>query len=211
MHIMSLPAATAYFLCKIKLSMSSSGSKELNMLRIENIKKLFDILIDDYKLLTNCIEELFINPVQKENKDKTKSIDQKEEDNNKSLNNIGSAKYTRKVRKYPYLPYLISNKVLVNHNVYFKALINDMFFGVHEVTTLYGLQNTLLKTVKHLENAQVNLNVNYKITQIQPMHNDVLNYLSELSSVVKDCLYTIFLSQPYIHKSPKKYTTKKFS
>ncbi|SOV21550.1 conserved Plasmodium protein, unknown function [Plasmodium sp. DRC-Itaito] len=208
MHIMSLPAATAFFLCKIKLSMSSSGSKELNMLRIENTKKLFDILIDDYKLLTNCIEELFINPIQNENKETTKLIDKKEEDSNKSLNNNRSTIYSRKVRRYPYLPYLISNKVSMNHNVYFKALISDMFFGVHEVTTLYGLQITLLKTVKHLENAQVNLNVNYKITQIQPMHNDVLNYLSELSNVVKDCLYTIFLSQPYIHKSPKKYTTK---
>ncbi|SBT77875.1 conserved Plasmodium protein, unknown function [Plasmodium ovale] len=226
--VLSLPAATAFFLCKIKLSIASSGSKETNIVRIENLKKLFDILINDYKLLTNCIEKLFLKKKKNDN-DKDNFHDNSTfggDDNlvhlshneqgrkiNLQIKNteIGSGKFSRfrkKRKKFSYLPFLISNKSCMDQNVYLKSLIGDMFFGVHEAKTLYDLQNTLLKTVKHLETSQININVNYKIVQIQPIHNDVLFYLSELSKVVKECLYTIFLSQPYIHKSSEKYTTK---
>ncbi|CRH01094.1 conserved Plasmodium protein, unknown function [Plasmodium relictum] len=209
-QILSLPASTAFFLCKIKLSMSS-GNKENNVLRIENTRKLYEILINGYKLLSSCIEELFINK-KNDNVNTRNSLDSekesilpnKSEETNNQLNKIN-----KKKRKYSHLPYFTSNKMSMNENIHFKNIINDMFFGVHEVKTLYDLQNTLLKTVKHLETAQINLNVNHKFTQIKPIHNDVLFYLSELSNVVKECLYTIFLSQPYIHKSPKKYSTKR--
>ncbi|CRG93620.1 conserved Plasmodium protein, unknown function [Plasmodium gallinaceum] len=209
-QLLSLPAATAFFLCKIKLSMSN-GNKENNVLRIENTKKLYEILMNDYKLLSNCIEQLYINK-RNDGDNMKNSVDyvkdnilqnQSEEVNNPSI------KFNKNKCKYSHLPYFTSNKISMNENIHFINIINDMFFGVHEVKTLYDLQNTLLKTVKHLETAQINLNVNHKFTQIKPIHNDVLICLSELSKVVKECLYTIFLSQPYIHKSPKKYSTKR--
>ncbi|SCO93335.1 conserved Plasmodium protein, unknown function [Plasmodium malariae] len=251
MKFLSLPAATAFFICKIKLSMASSSTRQINIVRMENTKKLFGILIDDYKLLSKCIEELFINkrkgvdaPVGSGGRAGTDDyVDHygdtgasagtgqvkcryrcrwlniemsgsHQRETQRSMKNSGTEKnnkfshFNKKRKKFSYLPYLISNKSTINQNVYFKTLIGDMFFGIHEVKTLYDLQNTLLKTVKHLEMSQINLNVNYKITQITPIHNDMLSYLSELANVVKECLYIIFLSQPYIHKSPKKYTTK---
>ncbi|ANQ09043.1 Uncharacterized protein PCOAH_00036800 [Plasmodium coatneyi] len=238
--ILSVPAATAFFLCKIKLSMSGSGGKEeVNALRMENIKKLFEILIDHYKLLTNCVEQLFINRGRETIDGGSETIDAGSETINgeeeySSDNSYISDQSTsfrgrtrmsfsmehtqdrssqygvspRKRRTYSYLPYLTSGRVDVKQNAHFEALIGDMFFGEHEVKTLHELQSTLLKTVKYLEAAQINLKVNYKITQIHQIHNDVLGYLSELSNVVKDCLYIVFLSQPYIHKSPKKYVTR---
>ncbi|SBS90202.1 hypothetical protein PMALA_028960 [Plasmodium malariae] len=248
MKFLSLPAATAFFICKIKLSMASSSTRQINIVRMENTKKLFGILIDDYKLLSKCIEELFINkrkgvdaPVGSGGRagtddyvdhygdtgasagtgadgyihdDNIEMSGSHQRETQRSMKNSGTEKnnkfshFNKKRKKFSYLPYLISNKSTINQNVYFKTLIGDMFFGIHEVKTLYDLQNTLLKTVKHLEMSQINLNVNYKITQITPIHNDMLSYLSELANVVKECLYIIFLSQPYIHKSPKKYTTK---
>ncbi|KJP88905.1 hypothetical protein AK88_01399 [Plasmodium fragile] len=230
--ILSVPAATAFLLCKIKLSMWGNGGKEeVNALRMENTKMLFEILIDDYKLLANCIEQLFINGGREVADGGREAVDGQEYSSDNSYisdqstsfggrprrnfsvgdTHDGSSQYemsTRKRRTYSYLPYLASNKVDVKQNAHFEALIGDMFFGVHEVKTLYELQSTLLKTVKYLEAAQINLKVNYKITQIQQIHNDVLGYLSELSNVVKDCLYIVVLSQPYMHKSPKKYITK---
>ncbi|GAB67504.1 hypothetical protein PCYB_115240 [Plasmodium cynomolgi strain B] len=251
--ILSVPAATAFFLCKIKLSMSGRGGKEeVNVLRMENTRKLFEILIDDYKLLANCVEQSFINRGREGVYGGGEAVygggeavygggeavygsgesfhgEEYSSDNSHISNQStsfrgrprkdfsvehppdGSSQYgvaPRKRRTYSYLPYLVSNKVGMKENIHFEDLIGDMFFGAHEVKTLYELQSTLLKTVKYLEAAQINLKVNYKITQIQKIHNDLLGYLSELSNVVKDCLYIVFLSQPYIHKSPKKYTTK---
>ncbi|CAA9989294.1 conserved Plasmodium protein, unknown function [Plasmodium knowlesi strain H] len=231
--ILSLPAATAILLCKIKLSMlGSKGKEEVNALRMENTRKLFEILMDDYKLLKNCVEQLFINRGRESVDGGGETINGEREyssDNSylsdKSTSFRGGSRMSfsmednqdrssqyelsaRKRRTYSYLPYLVSGRVDVKQNAHLEGLIGDMFFGEHEVKTLYELQRTLIKTAKYLEATQINLKVNYKITQIHQIHNDVLGYLSELSSVVKDCLYIVFLSQPYVHKSPKKYITR---
>ncbi|EUD66308.1 hypothetical protein C922_03224 [Plasmodium inui San Antonio 1] len=244
--ILSVPAATAFFLCKIKLSMLGRGGKEeMNALRMENMRKLFEILIDDYKVLANCIEHLFIHRDGEAVAGGGETVYRGREMAHRGSESIDAEEYSSdnspishrstsfrgrprtdfsmedtpdrssqygvspRIRKtYSYLPYLVSNKMDVKQNAHLESLLGDMFFGVHEVKTLHELQSTLLKTVKYLEAAEINLKVNYKITQIQQIHNDVLGYLSELSDVVKDCLYIVFLSQPYIHKSPKKYATK---
>ncbi|VTZ66215.1 conserved Plasmodium protein, unknown function [Plasmodium chabaudi chabaudi] len=211
--VLSLPSSTAFFLCKIKLAMQCNNmDNPENNERVENCKKLFEILIHDYKMLENYIENLFTshnNPDQNMNvhNNSTQIFSWTEGKNKRNgkenmLNNFSNK------TKYYYLPYLVSNKVCVNKNIYFKTLISDMFFGAHQIKTLYNLQNTLLKTVKYIETTQINININYKLKEMQPFHNNILSYLLELSNVVKSCLYSTILSQPYIHKSPKKYVTK---
>ncbi|SCO73815.1 conserved Plasmodium protein, unknown function [Plasmodium vivax] len=237
--ILSVPAATAFFLCKVKLTMSGGGGKgEVNALRVENTRRLFEALIDGYKLLASCVEQVFITGGGEAVNRGGNSTDGEEyPSDNSHISNQGtsfrggahfsvedtpggSSLYGSSPdgsslhgsspygRTYSHLPYLLSSKLDVKQNGHLEALMGDMFFGVHEVKSLHELQSTLLKTVKHLEVAQINLKVNYKITQIQQIHNDVLGYLAELSNVVRDCLYIVFLSQPYVHKSPKKYATK---
>ncbi|KMZ79414.1 hypothetical protein PVIIG_04090 [Plasmodium vivax India VII] len=176
--ILSVPAATAFFLCKVKLTMSGGGGKGEGT----SFRGGAHFSVED----TPGGSSLYGSSPD-----------------GSSLH--GSSPYGR---TYSHLPYLLSSKLDVKQNGHLEALMGDMFFGVHEVKSLHELQSTLLKTVKHLEVAQINLKVNYKITQIQQIHNDVLGYLAELSNVVRDCLYIVFLSQPYVHKSPKKYATK---
>ncbi|CAD2083769.1 conserved Plasmodium protein, unknown function [Plasmodium vinckei lentum] len=211
--VLSLPASTAFFLSKIKLAMQCNNmDKPENIERVENCKKLFEILINDYKMLENCIENIFTshnNPDQNMNvhNNSTQIFSWTERENKRNGKENIFNNFSNKA-KYYYLPYLVSNKVSVNKNIYFKTLINYMFFGAHQIKTLYNLQNTLLKTVKYIETTQINININYKLKEMQPFHNNLLSYLLELSNIVKSCLYSAFLSQPYIHKSPKKYVTK---
>ncbi|KEG00278.1 conserved Plasmodium protein, unknown function [Plasmodium vinckei vinckei] len=211
--VLSLPASTAFFLSKIKLAMQCNNmDKPENIERVENCKKLFEILINDYKMLENCIENIFTshnNPDQNMNvhNNSTQIFSWTERENKRNGKENIFNNFSNK-GKYNYLPYLLSNKVCVNKNIYFKTLISDMFFGAHQIKTLYNLQNTLLKTVKYIETTQINININYKLKEMQPFHNNILSYLLELSNIIKSCLYSAFLSQPYIHKSPKKYVTK---
>ncbi|CXH80187.1 conserved Plasmodium protein, unknown function [Plasmodium berghei] len=210
--VLSLPAFTAFFLCKTKLAMQCNNmDNPENIERVENCKKIFEILINDYKMLENCIEHIFtshnnLDENMNTHNNSTQIFRRTEVENKRNGKENIFNNFSNKSKNY-YLPYMVSNKVCVNKNIYFKASISDMFFGAHKIKTLYNLQNTLLNTVKYIETTQININVNYKLKKMQPFHNNILSYLFELSNIVKSCLYSTFLSQPYIHKSPKKYVT----
>ncbi|VWU53149.1 conserved protein, unknown function [Hepatocystis sp. ex Piliocolobus tephrosceles] len=241
----SLPAVTAFFLCKVKMvlmnktssissSSCSSGSRQNDSNPSEQkVKELYNMLLNSYNNLTNFIKET----MTEEEKKKKNSFDMLHGYNDKSntskfvhintddrsgqinaYNNSSSISgssnvthhYNKKIKKNRTLPYLITNKMcLSKEDINFSCLLKDYFFGAHEVNTLSDLKHTLSKTVKYLEKNLIHFNVNYKNVPIQaPIYNEILYYVSDLLTVVKECLYTVILSQRCIHKPTKKYVTK---